>query len=67
MAEFKTALPEDEAYRAAFDAGVRLEKVYWPTGKVNARPGHVAFVLAFAGRSDAEICLAAERLASAFS
>jgi GntR family transcriptional regulator/MocR family aminotransferase len=65
MAEFKTPLPEEEAYRAAFEAGVRLEKVYWPAGKVSIRPGHAAFVLAFAGRSDAEICLAAERLAGA--
>ena len=66
MAEFKTALPEEDAYQAALEAGVRLERVYWPADKVSVRPGHAAFVLAFAGRSDAEICLAAERLASAF-
>jgi len=66
MAEFRTSLSDDKAYQLAFEAGVRVERVYWPSHNSPTRSGHVAFVLAFAGRSDAELCLAAERLAGAF-
>jgi len=66
MAEFKTRFSESEAFQRAFDNGVRLEQIYWPANVVMSRPGCVAFVCAFAGRSDFEIQLAAERLARAF-
>jgi GntR family transcriptional regulator / MocR family aminotransferase len=65
LAEFKTRLSQSEAHDRAFQRGVSLEQLYWPGDAPSARPGRVSFVCAFAGRSDAEIPLAAERLASA--
>jgi GntR family transcriptional regulator / MocR family aminotransferase len=65
LAEFKTHLSQSEARDRALRHGVSLEQLYWPGDAPPPRPGRVNFVCAFAGRSDAEIPLVAERLSSA--
>jgi GntR family transcriptional regulator/MocR family aminotransferase len=65
LAEFSTHLSQSEAHDRAFRNGVSLEKMHWPADAPPPRPGRVSFVCAFAGRSDAEIPVAAERLARA--
>ena len=63
MAEFKTRLSEADAYECTFQNGVSLEQLYWPGETPSPKTGRVSFVCAFAGRSDTELPLAAERLA----
>ena len=65
MAEFKTNLSQSEAHARTFRNGVSLEQLYWPGKAPPPRAGRVSFVCAFAGRTDAELPLAAELLASA--
>jgi GntR family transcriptional regulator / MocR family aminotransferase len=66
LADFQIELSEEEAFARALAAGVRLERVYWPTGSAVERAGHVQFVFAFAALSDNHLVLAAEKVARAF-
>ena len=66
LADFQIELSEEEAFGRALAAGVRLERVYWPTGSAVERAGHVQFVFAFAALSDNQLVLAAEKVARAF-
>ena len=65
LAEFKIRISETEAFQRALESGARIEQVFWPADTARIHAGHAAFVFAFAGRSDSELRLAAERLAQA--
>jgi GntR family transcriptional regulator / MocR family aminotransferase len=65
LANFRTHLSEQDAWNRACAAGVRMEQLFWPDGVCKTPPGWVQFVFAYASRSEKELHLAGQRLATA--
>jgi GntR family transcriptional regulator/MocR family aminotransferase len=66
LADFEIDFSEQEAFERALAAGIRVERLYWPSSSEILRPGHVQFVFTFAAVSESDLAIAAERLARAF-
>jgi GntR family transcriptional regulator / MocR family aminotransferase len=66
LARFRSSLSEEQAFERALNAGVRLERLFWPGGVSETQLGYVRFVFAYAAFSEKDLQLAGRRLATAF-
>jgi GntR family transcriptional regulator / MocR family aminotransferase len=66
LARFQSSLSEEQAWDRAYKAGLRLERLYWPGGVSEEKPGYIRFVFAYAALSEKELQLVGRRLSAAF-